>query len=441
MKSWSSWSVSLVVATLCALQAGIASAQFTESLGTSRQLTFGTRPAHHADWSSDGKWVAFIREHPSNNQSDIWKIRADGTRETQLTSGYYCDSKPQFSPSGSKIAFQRYNELGSSYSGHKASIWIMDDSGKNQKLLVNYMGSDLGGAQWPMWNSKGDKIAFKYGTDDLKSLWWIQSNGKNMKQLVAGDFAEDSDKVMSWKPTGTGAGRIVAVSMEVANAETLGYDHQRHVALVGDTQVLPGVPGTKVWLTDYLDESVCQKSPDFSPDGKFIAYMDDSNNRGDIWVMNADGSGKVRLTDSAGNGNACYSNPKWSPDGRYIACRSSEGLSSDRGASRKQVMIMTPDGAHKVMAADYTNVLSNDSRFTLEWNKKATQILFEGKDASNVDQVFVLDLDTADSDKDGLLNWQEAVWGSDPANPDTNGDGVKDGKSVERGIDPVAAPI
>lgn len=53
--------------------------------------------------------------------------------------------------------------------------------------------------------------------------------------------------------------------------------------------------------------------PRWSPSGKRLAYLD----RGNLWIMNANGSHKKRLTDQA----PAYTDarPSWSPDGRYLA--------------------------------------------------------------------------------------------------------------------------
>ncbi|GEM_PF-1943393 len=42
-----------------------------------------------------------------------------------------------------------------------------------------------------------------------------------------------------------------------------------------------------------------------------------------------------------------------------------------------------------------------------------------------------------DSDHDGLSNRDEAIWNTDPFNPDTDGDGYKDGEEVASGHDPL----
>lgn len=49
-----------------------------------------------------------------------------------------------------------------------------------------------------------------------------------------------------------------------------------------------------------------------------------------------------------------------------------------------------------------------------------------------------------DTDSDGLSDAEEAFWGTDINNPDTNNDGVADGNSIQKNIDPVKtgnAPI
>ncbi|RJQ37196.1 hypothetical protein C4552_01715 [Candidatus Parcubacteria bacterium] len=42
-----------------------------------------------------------------------------------------------------------------------------------------------------------------------------------------------------------------------------------------------------------------------------------------------------------------------------------------------------------------------------------------------------------DSDQDGLLDWQETVYRTDPQNPDTDGDGTLDGAEIKEGRDPL----
>ena len=41
-----------------------------------------------------------------------------------------------------------------------------------------------------------------------------------------------------------------------------------------------------------------------------------------------------------------------------------------------------------------------------------------------------------DTDQDGLKDWEEALWKTNPKNPDTDGDGTSDGEEVNSGRDP-----
>ncbi len=46
--------------------------------------------------------------------------------------------------------------------------------------------------------------------------------------------------------------------------------------------------------------------------------------------------------------------------------------------------------------------------------------------------IAISSLTETDQDNDGVPDWEEKFWGTDPANPDTNGDGVSDGEEVAK---------
>lgn len=78
------------------------------------------------------------------------------------------------------------------------------------------------------------------------------------------------------------------------------------------------------------------RMPAFSGDGTRIAFSRRNASGGsDIWVVNADGAGAVKLTD--GTGRALNLAPSWSPDGTRIA------FSSNRDGYFR-IWLMGPDG-------------------------------------------------------------------------------------------------
>lgn len=75
-------------------------------------------------------------------------------------------------------------------------------------------------------------------------------------------------------------------------------------------------------------------SPSYAPDGSRITFASDRSGTGQIYVMNADGSGQERISFGSGT----YSTPVWSPRGDLIAFTKQQG-------GRFLIGVMNPDGS------------------------------------------------------------------------------------------------
>jgi dipeptidyl aminopeptidase/acylaminoacyl peptidase len=71
-----------------------------------------------------------------------------------------------------------------------------------------------------------------------------------------------------------------------------------------------GLYATKGGRLNQLTENPADSEPDFSADGRKIAFVRD----GDVWAMRADGTGQHKLTTGA----EVDSRPQFDPDGRYV---------------------------------------------------------------------------------------------------------------------------
>ncbi|RIL05808.1 MAG: hypothetical protein DCC71_08995 [Proteobacteria bacterium] len=110
-----------------------------------------------------------------------------------------------------------------------------------------------------------------------------------------------------------------------------------------DLFVLNAADGSRVRLTNGdVDTYSEARDGRFSPDGARIAYADTGIFLAGIWVMDADGSHRRRLTDGSGpTGDFDFhEQPAWSPDGAWIAFRSDDVVTpADQG-----LWMVRPDG-------------------------------------------------------------------------------------------------
>jgi Tol biopolymer transport system component len=207
----------------------------------------------------------------------IWTIAADGTGARLVLRNAY---SPAWSPDGSRLAFV------SRRSGDE-EIYVARADGRGVKRLTRSPGPDLS----PAWSSDGRRIAFSRKAE----IWTMNADGTSQRALVR--------KARIWhehySPAWHGS-RIVYSSNRVSNfnAELFAAPAKR----LTFTKGAEGVLG---------DDGM----PDFSPDGRRIVFTSNRDQQGEIYVMNADGSGQKRLTRRPGDDWA----PDFSPDGRQVA--------------------------------------------------------------------------------------------------------------------------
>lgn len=136
--------------------------------------------------------------------------------------------------------------------------------------------------------------------------------------------------------------------------------------------------------------------PAWSPDGRRIVWTRGGRGpEGELWVMNADGSGKYQVTFNAFSDN----NATWAPDGQRIAFRSFRGDNRD-------IYVIRDDGTGEQRLTD-----DPGSDFAPDWSPDGTRIAFtstrNGHSAvysMNADGSDVRKL-TEDAQEAGLPGW------------------------------------
>jgi TolB protein len=195
------------------------------------------------------------------------------------------DNFPRLHPDGSQITYE------STVTGN-VDIWTMGTDGSNQLNLTEAVVVNDG---QPAWSSDGNHIAFVSRRDDISftKLFRMTAAGGDVTQLTLGNH---DVRLPSWN------GPFIAYESNAAgNADIW-------VKLASDTD-----DGTNLTAVRTRDD----RMPAFSPDGQKIAFVssvDDTDTDLEIFVMNANGTGVIQLTDN----DFTDMSPSWSPDGSKI---------------------------------------------------------------------------------------------------------------------------
>lgn len=233
------------------------------------QLTHNAAGDSAPAWSRDGLKVAFDSDRDGN--WDIFVMNPDGTGQTNITKSDDNEWSPSFNADASKIVYWTDRHKTPANPGDH-EIYVMAADGTGATRLTNHLADDREAVFSPV----DDLIAFTSSRSGNYDVYTMKSDGTDVTQLTvdAGadqtpSFSPDGSTIV-WATTRDGNSEIYAMRIDGSGKTRLTKTPDRH----------EGRPG-------------------YSPDGKLITYMCVGEDlRVDVWLMNANGTGQVNLTNN-----------------------------------------------------------------------------------------------------------------------------------------------
>ena len=269
------------------------------STGQVRALTTQTDSVYDmsATWSPDGRTLVFERGTDRVREGQRHTLQVMSTTTNQrphaLIHGLGQFSKPAYGP-GNRIAFVSMSAAGQCVS-------IVDATGRNRRDLF-CVPSPAAFAQ-PKWSSDGTRlfVGAGYAEGRLEPVWHAQA--------YRIDVATGSAKLLS------------DIVMETQLDLTISPD--------GTRGIYADIVANDMTLVDFRNGAATTlprrgHAPLFSPDGRRIAFTGEIYEVGPntryyepLYVMNADGTGVRRITDSRVADHA-YTAAQWSRDNVHV---------------------------------------------------------------------------------------------------------------------------
>jgi Tol biopolymer transport system component len=318
---------------------------------TTGQTVEPTKTIHSNFENQFGGQLLFV-----SNKGEMYKINNNGNNLIKLTN-FTTGNVPAWSPDGQRIAFT------SNHDGPQ-EIYLMNSDGAQPTRLTYTNSANM---DTPSWSPDGHQLVFAANENDQQNIFLINVNGSNQKQLTSGIQARSP----AWSPDGKHI--VFAVSGEhhapskiaimdadgsnqkIINENTKAFEYcDGGATCQNDTNPVWSPSGQQVvFLESKENVDICldsvngiaqgcltkdtavNRSPAWSPDGRYILFESNRNGNYDIYTMDVHGNDIARLTKDKGDNRY----PAWSRDGKQIA------FVSNRDGNQ-EIYVMDADGSH-----------------------------------------------------------------------------------------------
>jgi serine/threonine protein kinase len=253
-------------------------------------------PGPYSTWSGDSKWIIAPYQSSPNVPYEMSLISNETGERRRLISpapGSLGDTMPSLAPDGKTLAFCRTSSSGTGdiYVAH-----LTQDLRLSGNLIPltseNHVMAGLD------FTPDGRDIIFSSDRSGKFALWRIPASKPATPQPTA-LFGEDAINPQLFRR----GGRLIYVRQ--TRAETI-----RRIPVTGSAK---DVANSRPFLASSRDE----QTPQFSSDGRRVAFASNRSGPWEIWLANADGFDAAQLTSFPLS--SVVQNPAWSPASGEVA--------------------------------------------------------------------------------------------------------------------------
>lgn len=262
--------------------------------------------------SQDEFLILFTALDDGADEPALYAMRGDGSGLQQLEADI---RDVAFDPSGREIAFVRDVANADGESFPQIFVAPFDDIGAARQ--VTDLPASINGQ--PSWSPEARELAFVSDHDGVEDIWTVNLDTGVTYNVTQG---ETPSRQPAWRP--------------VLGSRTVIYTAEISV-------------GFELFAVDIRDEGVEVEprrltvrpnnyAPSWNANGQRVTFLSDrgSGDDADVYTMDADGGDQRLVTRD--DGGAEDRSPQFSPDGRYIA------FISNRLGERFDVYLISPDG-------------------------------------------------------------------------------------------------
>lgn len=314
-----------------------------------RRLTSDALGEASPTWSPDGRQIAFIRCSLNPDEAGVFLIPSEGGPEIRLSDftplGHVSDRHLHWSPNGKHLALSDKETPASVF-----SIYLLDSATGERRRLTTPPPTSLGDTG-AVFSPNGRWIAFRRAQSAaVNDIYIVDINGGEPRRIthdnrfIAGhDWTEDGRELIFssnrggppnlWRiPAKGGAlqggmpfgqdsyflavsrtGRLLAYSRLATDSDIWRLEIARGVSSDASAEKL-------------ISSTRQDSSPQYSPDGRLIAFRSDRSGHDEIWIC---GEGERHARQLTAFEGPLTGSPRWSPDGKWIAFDSRPEGNSD----------------------------------------------------------------------------------------------------------------